>query len=510
MESNRFSNSLRNTIFGLVKYLINIILPFVTRTILIYKIGVEYAGISSLFSSILQVLSLSELGFSTAVVFELYEPMAKKDIERIGVLLYFFKDVYRCIGILILFMGLLICPFLNLFIGGTYPDDVNITVVFLILLLNTSISYLFCGYKSVLFSADQRDDVLSKCSIAASVFTFLLQLFSLIVLKNYYAFLICMLGGTIVHNFIMLYFTKKYYSYIYLKGKIAVEERKRLSKSVRKLFGHQLDSVVITSADNIVISVFLGLELVTIYNNYYYIMNSVLSVLIVVSNAFAGSIGNSIAIETKSKNYKNFIDFTYFNGMISSVCTILMFVLYQDFMIIWMGEEMLLGLGIVLCLCISFYVRQFRRTVITYKFAAGIWAKDALKPYVAALVNLVLNILFVKILGICGVVISTIISIALIECPWESMVFFREYFKGGAKKYCIVQIRLLVKTILVGAVVFRVAQCMEVTGVTSFVGKAILLTIVTGGLFFILSYKDDEFRYCTGKVKDLLMKIERK
>lgn len=501
MGNSRIHNSKRNVAFGLLKYTVTILFPFVIRTTLIYKLGTEYTGINSLFSSILQVLSLSELGFSTAVVFALYEPVAHNDQSRTCHLLSFFKSVYKYCGLFILCAGLLVCPFVKYLISGTYPSDINIYIVFVLLLINTSISYLICGYKSVLFSANQRDDILSKCSIISNLVVYVLQMVSLITLSNYYLYILSMLLGTILNNLFMHIYAKKMYPEIKCQGHIDTVEREKLIKSVGSLFGHQLDMVVITSADNIVISLFLGLTTLTIYNNYYYILNALLSVLIMVSNAFAGSIGNSIAIESKEKNFKNFIDFTYFIGTISAVCTILMFVLYQDFMMIWMGEGMLLNTGVVFCLCMSFYARQFRRSVITYKIAAGIWNKDALKPYVAATTNLILNIILVKIIGLYGVILSTIVSLIMIEAPWEITVFFQGYFKGGISRYLWTQLKIILKMLAIGALAVVLSKYIEVTNIFTFFLKAIISGVIVLGVFSFVSFKDSEFQYMLDKLR---------
>lgn len=504
MENTRIKNSARNIFFGLIKYSVTIIFPFLIRTILIIKLGTDYAGISSLFSSVLQVLSLSELGFSTAVVFALYEPVANNDTERICNLLAFFRSAYRYCGFVILFLGLCICPFINNFISGSYPSEINIYIIFILLLINTSVSYLFCGYKSVLFSANQRDDILSKCIIFSNLILYFIQILSLVVFVNYYIYIVSITLGTIINNVLLNYYSNKMYPLIRCNGKIERNEKQKLFKSIGTLFGHQLDMVVITSADNIVISMFLGLTTLTIYSNYYYVLNSLLSILIMISNSFAGSIGNSIAVETKDKNYHNFIDFTYLIGMLSAICTILMFGLYQDFMIIWMGETMLLETSIVFYLCLSFYSRQFRRSIVTYKIAAGIWDKDALKPYVSAIVNVVLNLLLVRIIGLSGVIISTIISMLLIEAPWEIIVFFKEYFNKGMRKYLVVQFVIILKMFVLGFIIIFISNYINGYGIIRFFIKAVILGIITLILFSITSYKDDEFQYIIRKLFNVI------
>ena len=75
-ESSRIKNTTRNMLAGAIYKIITLLFPFVINTIIIKTLGVEYLGLNMLFASILQVLSLTELGFGSALVFSMYEPIA--------------------------------------------------------------------------------------------------------------------------------------------------------------------------------------------------------------------------------------------------------------------------------------------------------------------------------------------------------------------------------------------------------------------------------------------------
>jgi O-antigen/teichoic acid export membrane protein len=502
---NRMGNSMRNIFYGLLKYSIMIIAPFIMRTVLIYKLGIEYAGITSLFSSILQVLSLSELGFSSAVVYSLYVPVAKNDIPKICALLKLFKKIYSICGTVILIFGLAVCPFIKHLINGTYPSDINIYNIFIIMLINTAVSYLFSGYKSVLFIAYQRDDILSKCQILANLVMCFLQFFFLFVTANYYLYVISLLIGTLLNNYLMYRYSKKMLPQIVCAGSVEQVEKKKLYSNVKALFGHQLDMVVITSTDNIVISAFMGLTTLTIYNNYYYVISAVLNMLIMIANSFVASIANSIVVEKDEKNYRDFISFTYSLGLINVGASVLMLVLFQDFMRIWMGKEMLFQLPTVILLVLSFYVRQFRRSVLTYKNAAGVWMLDRYKPYVASLVNLGMSILLVTFIGLNGVIISTIVSMVLIEIPWETKALFSGYFKRKASEYIYVQSFLIVK--LLGASFFSyfVLSMIKANSLILLLGKGILSLILVSLILIVFSVKDSEYKRLVILLKRMLI-----
>ena len=504
--TNRIVNSYRNMVFGLIQYIVKFIFPFIFRTVIIYKLGVEYAGIGSLFSSILQVLNLSELGFSTSVTYAMYEPVAKGNIEKICCLLSFFRKIYRIIGLFVLSAGLCLCPFVKFLIKGTYPSEINIYAIYIILLLTTCFSYLFYGYKSTLFVVFQRSDIISKIELIANFGMYLLQIVALIFLHNYYLYLTCGLLFTITNNLLIQLFSKKIYPDLFCKGNISKEEQNNLLKKTGKLFGHQLDVVIITSVDNIIISSFLGLSVLTIYNNYFLIINAFIGVMRMIATSFSASIGNSIALESKEKNFKNFMDFAYLIINISGIISILEFSLFQDFMKIWMGPDMLLDIKIVLLCCLSSHVRMTKRPGNMYKDAKGLWDVDMLKPYIAGIFNLITNIILVNFIGLYGVVISTIVSLEFIEKPWETFVIFKHYFKKGLRKYILMHFIITIKLIIICLVIYFLSRFFVVTNFGVFFIKGLALTVISIGIFVLLSFKDSHFIY----VKDNLKKMIKK
>ena len=109
--------------------------------------GMQYVGLGSLFSSILQVLSFAELGIGSALVFSMYKPMAEGDDDKVCALLNFYRNAYRIIGSIILLLGLVIMPFLKKLIAGDLPDGVNLQALFSIYLINNILGYFLFTYK---------------------------------------------------------------------------------------------------------------------------------------------------------------------------------------------------------------------------------------------------------------------------------------------------------------------------------------------------------------------------
>ena len=116
MKLERTKNAKRNIAFGIINKIVTLFLPFIIRMVMIREIGAEYLGLSSLFSSILQVLNITEFGFSSAVVYSMYKPIADDDNETLCAILNFYRKIYFVIGLIITVLGLIILPFLKFFI----------------------------------------------------------------------------------------------------------------------------------------------------------------------------------------------------------------------------------------------------------------------------------------------------------------------------------------------------------------------------------------------------------
>lgn len=199
----RTINAKRNIIYGLLQVIVSIILPFITRTILIYRFGVEYLGLSGLFTSVLSVLSLMELGFGTAVVYSMYKPVAEDDTDQICAYLFYYRSIYRVIGLVILVIGLTLMPFLKWLVHDpVMPGGLNLHICYLIFLTDTVISYLLYGYMTAIPTAYQRRDILSKVNIGMSLLQCAVRSLLLVASSSFYVYLISIPALTVLRNLV--------------------------------------------------------------------------------------------------------------------------------------------------------------------------------------------------------------------------------------------------------------------------------------------------------------------
>ena len=279
MKIERVRNTKRNVFFGLINRIINLLLPFVVRTALMYTLGTQYLGLGSLFTSILSVLSLTELGVGSAIVYHMYKPIAEDDEETLCALLNYYRRVYKVIGIIVLVVGVALIPFLPLLIKGGYPAEINLSALYILYLLDTVSSYLLFAYYNSLLNAFQRNDITSNIGSAITIIRYTMQAIMLLAFKNYTLFILVLPLTTIASNIITAIVAKKTYPQYTCKGNISLEMRKDIAVKVKGMLITKVQAVSRNSFDSIFISAFLGLGLNAIYSNYFYIMSSVLGVM---------------------------------------------------------------------------------------------------------------------------------------------------------------------------------------------------------------------------------------
>ena len=310
---DKLKNTKRNIVYGSINKIIMLFCPFVIRTIIIKKLGkkiIIYVGLGSLFTSILQVLSLAELGFGSAIVYSMYKPIAEKDTKMLSALVCFYRKIYRIIGAIILGVGIVIMPLLQFIISGDVPKDINIYILYIIYLLNTVTSYFMYAYKQSLLLAHQRNDVDSNISSIANLGMYVLQILALLLTENYYAYIIFLPLSTIAINIIRNNKVNKMYPDIGCEGEIPEESKKDMYKRVVGLMLTRVCQVCRNSFDSIVISAFLGLVILGKYQNYYYIMNTIMGFISIIANSVIAAVGNNIVTKSVEDNYKQFNVFT--------------------------------------------------------------------------------------------------------------------------------------------------------------------------------------------------------
>ena len=491
MKINRTQNATRNIAFGVVLRIYQMLMPFVMRTIMIYLLGVNYLGLNSLFTSILQVLNLAEMGVGLAMVYSMYEPIAKDDSEKVCALMQLYKVYYRVIGAVVLIGGCLVIPFLPKLIKSDIPPDMNIYILYILNLLATVLTYWLFAYKNSILYAHQRADISTKVAIITETIKYLLQIVVLAVFQSYYLYTIVIVATQILTNIITAVVAGKIYPQYKASGKLSKEEVRQINAKIRDLFTSKLGTVVFNSVDTIIISAFLGLRILAIYQNYYFIVTSVTSLISIIFSSSTAGIGNSLIIESEEKNYNDFKKFTLIIIWISGFCTMCMLCLFQPFMKIWVTEKLMLEFHAVILFCIYFFVNQINLLMEAYKDAAGMWHEDRFRPLTLSVINLVLNLILVQFIGVYGVLLASCITKAFIGIPWVIYNLFHVVFRQNVSEY-IKKLCLDISIVLVVSVcIYKLCLLIPLEGIIG-LGIKCIICCLGGNLLYLMAFRLDK------------------
>jgi O-antigen/teichoic acid export membrane protein len=492
----RIKNSLKNIFFGLTGQIISSLMGFLFRTVFVYKLGVEYLGIDGLFTSILLMLSLANLGFDTAMIYNLYKPLAQKDISKIQKLMKLYKQAYRLIGLIVLVIGLLIIPFLpSLINGGTKIDNLN--VIYLLFLINSVSSYYFVYYHSIII-ADQRTFIISKIHSVFIIISQLSQIIILIFFPVYILTLTLQIAFRIIENIYIANKAKILYPYI-KEGenkKLSKTERNTFFKSLYSLLLYKISGVVINGTDNIIIAKFLGLKWVGMYSNYLLIILTIETLLSYLFNSLKASIGNLYISETKEKQYFIFKVLHFMNFWAYGLVTVILWNTLNPFIHLWLGTEYVFNQIIVFAILLNFFTSGMQNACTTYRETTGLFIKGKYNPIVATLVNLTVSLFLVKSIGFAGVLLGTVISRVVTYFWFDPFSLFKYIFKEPVKRYFIRYISYLFTMLLATwfANILSSSFMLEnlyfncfLIGICSF--------IVGNIIFLVFFHKTDEFKY---------------
>ncbi len=498
---SRTTNSLRNAAVSTAGQVISSLLRFACRTVFIYTLGKEYLGISSLYANVLTILSLSELGFSAAITYCLYEPLAKGDEETIRSLMAFFRKVYRIVGLVVLALGLCLMPFLPHLMTGV-TDKVNIYHYYLLYLAQPVTSYLFFAYKAVLLSADQKRYLSNAVTIFCNVALNLLQMLVLVIWRSFFIYTTLAIAAQIIQNIVVSILVDRRYSYLKQPaGPLGQEHRKDLYHRIYATFLQKVSITVTNATDNLVISAFVGMTAVGLYNNYYLIVTTVRGFLSGLFGALTASLGNLFVTGSKERSAFIFRSLNLAGNAVTAVCSVCFLVLFQPFITLWAGEDYLLDRFTVWTIVLNFATIYLQSMVQIYRDATGLTVVGKYRSVINAALNLVISVLLVKRLGMAGVFLGSVIARLAVNWWFDAWVLHRKGFGCSPVGYYLrylLSLALIVVSYLVTETLCR--GFSEATWLNLII-KAAVGVLVTVGLYLVIYGRSKEMRYLMEKGK---------
>lgn len=503
-SDSRISNTIRNSSIALVEQFITTIVSFICRTVFIYTLGKKYLGYSGLFSDILTLLSLAELGVGTAILYSMYKPVALDNKKEVSALLGLYKRVYNGIGVVITVVGLCLIPFLDFFVSGI-TDTNDLSLIYVLYLLNTSVGYFFAYKKSILITY-QKNYIASIIYVITILFQNVFQILFLFLTHNFIVYLIIQVLCTCLNNLFISLYVDLHYSFLkkYRKEKVSGEQKKNIFINIKAMFASKISSAVVTSTDNIFISKFVSTITLGLYSNYTLFVTMIKSVISKIFESITGSVGNLIALESREKVYDTFKKIWFINFWLVSMCTILLFVLVNPFIELWIGKGFVLDRGITCIICLNMYMRLIRNTFIIFSDAYGLFKELKWKCIFEAVINFVVSLILVYLfkLGIVGVLLGTFISNITTNFWYEPYLLFKKKFNKSMYEYFTLFLKYFIITVLVIAIAtFIFNNVYPTNSWFSLIFKAIILTIVINAMYVIVFYNTEEFRYLLSQIK---------
>lgn len=504
MKESRTENSIRNVFVAISGQGIGIIVSFIARVVFVRLLGEDYLGVNSLFTNIVGLLALAELGVGTAINYSLYRPLAEKNIEKIKSLMYLYKKVYIIIGSIILILGLILTPFITYFMKASDTTVIpNIKLIFVLFVINSAISYLY-SYKRALIISDQYRYIATIYRYVFYCALNLLQIIILLVTRNYVLFLLVMLLMTFLENYFVYKKADRMYPYLKEKHIKPLEENdiNEIKKNTVALLFHKIGSSVVNSTDSILISKIIGIVTVGMYSNYLLITNALNIVIGQLFNALVASVGNMGVSEKNEKAEQILMSLFYINFIVASVISACILSSVNLLIKAWFGEPMVLSITILVVIVFNFYLYQIRRSVLTFRDAYGLYWYDRYKALVEAILNLSISIVLGMRFGLAGILLGTIVSCMLTSLWIEPFVLYKYAFKKSPKEYYMKLFVYSIITFLDCLISYKIVDSLKFKGFIGFIFGCILTCVITLIIDIGLFGKTREY----GEVKRIVIK----
>ena len=503
MQESRTENTIRNLAYAWMNQGFTIVMNMVVRIIFVRTLSKDYVGITGLFSNIITVLSVAELGVGSAITYGLYAPLVEGNETKVEALMQFYRRVYIFVGGFILLAGIVLTPFLSWFVKEM-PDIPYIQIIYILFICNAAASYFF-SYKGALISADQKDYVLKKIRMQVQFLMYISQMLVLLIWKKYIGYLVVQVIATITMNIGYSWMADQMYPYLKNKKKISLErsQLQQLIKNTKALFCHKIGTVVVFSTDNLIISKFTGLGNVANYTNYSLIQEMLNGVMIQLFSAMAPSVGNLVASKDETQSIEVFWRVMFLNAWLYGGCALCFFCLAQDFIRLCFGENYLISEDVLFIIVLNFYLTGMRRSVLTFKDAFGIFFQNWHIPLLEAGVNLIVSILLVQKIGITGVLLGTTIS-SIVGPLWsEPYVLFLYGFHSSLSEYWKQYGKYFFLTIGTGIIIWYLSDKIPFIPVISFFLKGCCCVLMINSMFYMILKKDQNIKYYLGVLRGL-------
>lgn len=483
-----------------ISQVIRIALEFVTRTLFIRFLGAELLGVAGLFTNILLVLSLSELGLSTVVSYSYYKPLAENDNNKLAALTGFYKKIYNCIAIFVVVAGIILLPVMRTLVVSE-GEIAHLNWIYILYVINTAVSYMFV-YKTIIFNADQKNYVIKKWDTIFAFVQSALQILVLVLFKNYLVYLAVMVFATFMKNCFCAFEAKKQYPFLNSTVCLEVEEKKKIISNIKAGFIYKLSGVLLNGTDNILISKMIGTIWVGYLANYNMIVTTISTFVVMTFNAFTASVGNLAVKESEQKKYDIFNMMFCVASWLARICVPCIFLLSDDFIFLWVGEEFVIDKWNLVFKAGMSFLSITLNPIYSYREALGLYLKLKYVMLIAAILNIVLSIIMGLYWGMPGILLASLVAMLVTYVWYEPKVLYEEYFNKSCIEYFrkqLVNILVIISVIFIADFIFGLVNTPISWG--TWIIKAVVICLLSVVGCVIADFRTKECRMIVNQLK---------
>ena len=497
-KNSRATLSIRGTLVGLLSALVATLGPFFIRRVMLASFGELYLGFTSVFLSIIRIIDIAELGFGSAIVFFFYEAVARDDRQLICSYLAFVKRIYRLIGIAVILLGLCVIPFLNYIIRDSSLGVGELRCFFLFYIMECALRYLLVPERMTLLEAYRRFDLGQLAVLISISLEYILQYVALAMWHNIYLYFSTLLIHVFLQMFLIRRYSEPYYPYNETGIPLSDKTVKNIKEKIAAVIGHQVDRKILTNIDSIFVSLLIDVSVTAKHSNYALIVTAISTITDIPFRAVQSSIGNALLVDQEESNYRVFSFLVWINGCLAGWSTGCMMCVLQLFIQLWLGN-MTLSSTYIIATTLLLYLMQYRRALLTFKDASGMWTEDKYKPYVTALLDVILDIVLIIQFGVAGAIIASIVCLLIVEIPWETIVFFRKYFSDKKTDYVKKLFVYSLINIAICCITFYFTSHISVESqILTFIIRVVICTLIYAVAYWCIYSHTDE--YAMGKM----------
>lgn len=497
MSESRTAKVQKNVITSILQNFVSIGINFISRMIFVRILDESYLGINGLFSNILNILSLADLGMGAVMMYRLYAPIEEGDTKKISALVSFFRRIYLGIALTVLLAGLAFLPFLHLVVNLKEPVPF-LEGYYVLSLLNVVVSYLFV-YRTTLILADQKMHILNKYIMIFKVVTFVVQSMALLLFRDYFIYLAAAVVVSFISNICQNLVSLRMYPFLKDKApKLEKKEKSRIFYDVKAMFLYRISGTIQSNTDNILISVFAGTVSVGFYSNYAMVVTQIMGIITLVFNSVKASIGSLIVNKDTGREDKFFLfqvsEMCCF--WIVGFCSVCFLALFQDFITIFFGTKYVVDEIVVIAVVLNFYTNNIRQSVWVFREATGLFQQTKHITAVTAVLNIILSLLFGYFWGMTGILMATVFARMLYAWWKEPIVLYCLFFERSAVSYLVNYIKNAILCIGTCATTYFLCEWVVMENpYAEFAVHMLICCIVPNVIFLCAFRKTKEFRY---------------